>query len=250
MPARKAIARAKALCRCRRQAADGLVKRLVSTNLAAATLASRSHTKRRPRQSRRARLHTEAQFFAWLEGQRDGRYELVDGQPSAMRGTTQRHDLITTNLIMLLRNRLRGGPCRTGTSDIAIRIPNRNIRYPDVAVDCGRFEETERAAIAPTLVAEVLSRSIMGFDQTEKLEEYRTVETLRHILIIDPDQPPLRLHTRLEDGHWSSAPHEGLGTIVALSALAIALPLAELYEGLSFRPIPRLIPPPQADGLG
>ncbi|MFC7541505.1 hypothetical protein ACFQU2_21425 [Siccirubricoccus deserti] len=67
--------------------------------------------------------------------------------------------------------------------------------------------------------------------------------SLRHILMIDPEQPRLRLHTRGEDGHWTSAPHAGLETEVALPALGITLPLAELYEGLGFRPQPRLVLP-------
>jgi Uma2 family endonuclease len=185
---------------------------------------------------------TEEQFFAWGKGQ-EGRYELVDGQPRAMVGATQRHDRVTTNLLGMLYNRLRGSACRPGSSDTAIRIPNGNIRYPDVTVDCGRFEEMARAATEPTLVIEVLSPSIAIFDQTEKLEEYRTVPSLRHILMIDPEQPRLRLHTRGEDGHWTSAPHAGLDTEVALPVLGITLPLAELYEGLGFRPQPRLVLP-------
>ena len=185
---------------------------------------------------------SDAEFFAWLERQ-DRRHELVDGAPRAMVGATQRHDRIVTNLLIALGTRLRGSPCRTGTGDTAIRIPGGNIRYPDAAVDCGRFEETARVATEPTLVAEVLSPSTAAFDQTEKLEEYRSVPTLRHVLIIDPDQPRLRLHTRDADGHWRSEPFAGLDATVPIAALGLTLPLAELYEGLTFRPQPRLVPP-------
>jgi Uma2 family endonuclease len=185
---------------------------------------------------------TEGTFFAWLEGQ-ERRHELVDGAPRAMVGATQRHDRVVTNLLVALATRLRGSPCRTGTADTAIRIPNRNIRYPDAAVDCGRFDEAARVASEPTLVAEILSPSTADFDQHEKLEEYRTVPSLRHILIIDPDQPRLRLHSRSAEGHWESAPHAGLEAMVDLPALGITLPLAELYEGLTFRPLPRLVLP-------
>jgi len=193
---------------------------------------------------------TEAQFFDWLDRQHDARHELVDGQPRAMTGGTQQHSLAILNLAVALRGRLAGGPCRTGAGDLAVRIPNRNIRYPDVTVDCGPFQPTERVASAPVLVAEVLSRSTMDFDQTDKLDEYKTVATLRHILVIDTEQPRLRLHTRDAAGHWDSARHAGLETSVALPALEIALHLAELFEGLVFRPVPRLVPAPEEDGLG
>ena len=185
---------------------------------------------------------TEAEFFPWLERQ-DGRHELVDGMPRAMTGATQRHDFVTTSLLAALFTRLRGSGCRTGTSDTAIRIPNRNIRTPDAAVDCGRFDETARVATAPALVAEVLSPSTAEFDRFGKLEEYRSVRTLRHILLIDTEQPRVLLDTRDADGQWSSALLEGLAAEMPLTALGITLPLAELYEGLTFRGQLRLVLP-------
>ena len=200
-------------------------------------------------QAMQPRRWTEEEFFAWLERQ-ETKYELVDGQPvprrapdpvTGMVGATQRHDRVAVNLIVALAGRLRGSACRPGTSDTAIRIPGRNIRYPDVAVDCGRLQDSERTATEPVLVAEVLSPSTRDFDQTEKLEEYRTVPTLRHILVIDPMQPRLLLHTRGAEGHWSAERIAGLDAAAALPALGIELPLAELYEGLTFQPLPRVV---------
>jgi Uma2 family endonuclease len=192
---------------------------------------------------------TEAEFFAWLQTQ-ETRHELVDGEPRAMTGATQRHDRIVVNLLTALVGRLRGSRCRTGTGDTAIRIPGGNIRHTDAAVDCGRFEESARAATEPVLVAEVFSPSTADFDQTEKLEEYRSVPSLRHILVIDSGQPRLRLHTRGSDGHWTSVPQAGLEAEVVLSVLGIALPLAELYDGLTFRPRRRLVPTPEGPDEG
>jgi len=186
------------------------------------------------------RRWTETEFFAWLETQ-ETRFELVGGEPRAMVGATQQHDLIVINLLAMLRERLRGGPCRPGTGDTAIRIPGGNIRYPDASVDCGPFKRDDRTASEPRLVAEVLSPSTATFDQTEKLEEYRSVATLAHVLVIDPDAPRVRLHSRGADLVWGSAPYQGIDAVVPVTGLGISLPLAELYEGLSFRARPRLV---------
>ncbi|MBY0329686.1 MAG: Uma2 family endonuclease [Acetobacteraceae bacterium] len=191
---------------------------------------------------------TEAAFFAWAE-QQDIRHELVDGQPQAMVGATRRHDRIVANIIAALHGRLRGGRCVVNTADTAIRIPNGNIRYPDVSVDCGRFLDEDRAADAPVLVVEVLSRSTSAFDQSRKLEEYKSVPALLHVLIVDPNRPRVIAHRRGATG-WEAEFAEETTGAVRLDALDLSLGLAEVYEGLEFRPVPRLVPTPQADGLG
>lgn len=191
---------------------------------------------------------TEAQFFAWLELQ-ETRYELVDGQPQAMVGATRRHDRMVANTIAALGTRLRGGPRVVNTADTAIRIPNGNIRYPDVSVDCGRFLDQDRAADAPALVVEVLSPSTSAFDQSRKLEEYKSVAAIRHILIVDPNRPSIIAHERGAGG-WVSRFADGLDAVVGIAAIGISLPLSEVYEGLDFRPIPRLVPTPKEDGYG
>lgn len=190
----------------------------------------------------------EAAFFAWLDRQPEPRHELVDGQPRAMTGGTQQHALAIADVQAALRARLRGGPCRTVPNDLGIRIASGNVRYPDIVVDCGPYAPAERVASTPILAVEILSPSAQDFGQSEKLEEYKTVPSLRHILVIDPDQPRARLHSRDAAGHWSSTPHAGLEATIPIPALDLALPLAETHEGLTLRPQPRRIPPPGAAG--
>lgn len=203
---------------------------------------------------------TEAQFFAWAERQ-EIRYELVDGQPVpkryewvdgrvvAMVGTTRRHDRVTGNVFAALHGRLRGSGCVVNTADTAVRIANRNIRYPDVSVDCGRFLEQDRAADALVLVLEVLSPSTAAFDQTIKLEEYRSVPSIRHVAIVDPERGRVLLHTRESEG-WSFAVFDATAAAIPLPAIGIELPFAEMFDGVALRPMPRLVPTPQDDGLG
>ena len=177
----------------------------------------------------RHRPWTEDEFFRWLERQ-EGRYELVDGEPRAMTGATNRHNLVVTNLFRALDRRLRGGPCQPSPFNTAVRIPAGNIRYPDLLVDCGPFRPDDFAASEPVLVAEVLSPSTEVFDLTGKLEEYRTVPTLRHILLLDPKAPRARLHSRASEADpWSGRPLAGEAAEVALAVLGVAFPLGECY---------------------
>jgi len=186
-----------------------------------------------------ARMSADA-FLEWDLTAPDHRHELVDGVPRAMTGANQRHDQVVVNVLVALGARLRGGPCRPFTADVAVRIPNGDVRRPDVGVRCG--PDDERAAFAvPRMVVEVLSRSTQSVDRARELEEYKSVSGLDHILLIDPETPEVMLWTRDPSGAWGHAVMSGPEATLPLPALAAALRLADIYDGLAFRRPPRLV---------
>ncbi|MCQ8782305.1 Uma2 family endonuclease [Mangrovibrevibacter kandeliae] len=173
-------------------------------------------------------------FFRW-QTEQEGRYELVGGYPlKMMTGASQRHDVIVTNLLIALGNRLRGGRCRPFTADGSVETLPGQIRRPDVGVDCGRLDPDGFAATAPTVVFEVLSPSTRDFDRLRKVVEYKRVETMQHIVIIEPRQPLMTIWSRGPAGDWSPQSIMGLDGALDLPAIGIAIPLREIYDRLSF----------------
>src|SRR5271165_4234712 len=170
------------------------------------------------------RRMTAAEFFDW-EPRDDGRYELVDGVPVMMARAKRKHDRIVANAIRGLGKKLDGSRCIPFTSDIAVLIPNGNIRLPDAGVDCGRFDGDAMYADAPRLVIEVLSPSTREFDMFGKLDEYKTVESLIHIVLDDPDQPQAIHWWRAEDRGWRHQAHEGLGAEIGFSDIELVISL-------------------------
>ena len=184
------------------------------------------------------KLMTGDEFLTWCLDQ-EGKWELVNGHPveidvdpaSMMAGAAESHDRIVTNLIIALGARLRGGPCWPKTADQAARIPAGNIRRPDVTVDCGPRAPRSLESTAPSVFFEVLSASTRTFDQIKKPEEYKTVPTLKHFVLLDPNAPRVSIWTRV-DGGWSNAEVEGLEFEIALDGVGVSLPLAEIYDGV------------------
>src|SRR5487761_2458502 len=131
---------------------------------------------------------TVAEFLDWQQHQ-ELRHELVDGRPVAMAGARQRHDRITANALGELHGQLRGQPCRVFTADLGVVTPGGNVRRPDIGVQCGPFEDESMEASQPRLVAEVLSRSTRTLDQVGKLDEYKSIESIKTIVLIDPEAP-------------------------------------------------------------
>lgn len=171
---------------------------------------------------------TEAEFLAWEPGD-DGRYELVDGQPVAMTGARSKHDRVVVAALLSIGTQLRGKPCRPCTADIAVRIPNGNLRRPDLTVDCGRPDPDDMVAAAPTLVLEVLSPSTRQRDLLRKALEYKTVPTIAYILFVDPDETAAILHRREDGAMWSEHDLIGPDTPLDFPLIDVRLTLADLY---------------------
>jgi Uma2 family endonuclease len=184
---------------------------------------------------------TIAEFFEWQLRQTE-RYELVGGFPvRMMAGARNVHDDIVVNLIAELRNQLRGGPCRPFTGDGSLETIPGQIRRPDAGVDCGRRDPTGLMAVEPKMVAEVLSPTTRDFDAFEKLAEYRQVEGLEHILLIEPNAAEIVLWSRDEQHVWQRKPVRGLEEVIELPSLKLKLALSEIYDGVVFPSGPRVV---------
>lgn len=173
-------------------------------------------------------------FFDWQERQEE-RYELVGGFPlKMMTGASNRHDVIVVNILSELRSRLRGRHCRPFSADGSVETVSGQIRRPDAGVDCGPFDPHGLKAASPTAVFEVLSRSTEDFDRFRKIEEYKALASLRHIVFVEQDRPRLVAWSREAGTAWREAMLEGQDAVLALEALAIALPLSEIYDRIAF----------------
>ena len=187
------------------------------------------------------------EFLEWCLHQEE-RYELVDGVPRAMTGAKRQHDQILMNAHWLLVDRLRGHRCRPFSPDTAVRIPAGNTRRPDAGIDCGTFNPDETWANAPFLVMEILSPSTRAFDLFDKLDEYKTIPTLSHIVLIDPDIPEIRHWSRQPERSWSPVRLIGSDAVLEIPELPATFGLASFYEGVTFRQRPHLVRGDEASG--
>lgn len=182
-----------------------------------------------------------SEFFAWQERQPD-RYELVGGHPVRMMvGVTNTHDRIVVNLLLLIGSALRGSGCSPFTGESGMETYPGQIRRPDLGVDCGKPDPDGYVADKPRLVAEVMSPSTRDFDVISKLPEYQAVETLDTILYVETNWAEVTIWRRAPARGWTREYVLDDGA-VEVPGLDSRLPLADIYEGVSFPSGPRLIP--------
>ena len=175
------------------------------------------------------------EFLDW-QSRQDRNYELVDGIPilplKSMTGATQRHDRVTVNIMGQLYNTLRKGPCRPSTDDIALVTKKRNVRRPDITVQCAEADPKGMTSVEPRVVIEVLSPSTMNYDRVRKLDEYKGVPEVQAILLVDTETVRITIHLRSGDVGWTDREYVGLDAVIDLPMIGAALALADVYEGV------------------
>ncbi|MES1198774.1 MAG: Uma2 family endonuclease [Pseudomonadota bacterium] len=178
------------------------------------------------------RRWTLQEYLDWEEKQ-ETRNEFVDGRVRAMVGASRRHNRIGANVLSALVVALKGRKCQPFGEGMKIMIPNGNVRYGDVTVDCGPQNMDDIAASEPTVVVEVLSKSTAYVDQTDKLDDYQSIPSMRHILHLVQERPEAELWTR--DGEaWRRVALSGLEAEIDLTAIGVKLQLAVAYDGVPF----------------
>ena len=175
---------------------------------------------------------TAADFLAWDANQAT-RHEFVRGEVFAMAGAGERHVTVAGNVYVALRQHLAGTPCRTFITDMKLRVEAADAFFcPDVMVTCSARDATDpQVKREPVLLVEVLSPATAAFDRGDKFAAYRSLPSLREVLLIDCDLRRCDLFRRqaLDAGEaWvlhPSAPGEG----VELVSVGLQLPASSLW---------------------
>jgi hypothetical protein len=92
----------------------------------------------------------------------------------------------------------------------------------------------------------VLSPTTRDFDTIDKLDEYKTVQSIDRIVVIEPNAPEAIVWARGADRSWRRTVCRGLDQHIDMPEIGVTLPLKEIYDGVEFPVRPRLVPGDQA----
>lgn len=172
----------------------------------------------------------------YLEAERHSnvRHEYFDGQVVAMAGASRAHNLLVTNLIALLRPKVRGNGCDLFSSDMKVRIATRNrFFYPDLLLTCdSRDRENDYFVQYPKLIIEVLSESTEAFDRGSKFRDYGELMSLEQYVLVSQEERLVECFTRQEDGSWRLDRYVN-DDLLRLESLDFAIGLDAVYEDVA-----------------
>ncbi len=163
--------------------------------------------------------------------------ELFMGQASEM------HETLVGVLIWLFNNiYIDSSVHRVLGSNIKIVIPNQiGDVNADVSVvkDPVEYGATPGGNVStariknPEIVVEVLSKSTRVFDSIEKLGYYKLIPSLKHIFLVDQEQPFVSVYSRTNvPNEWLNHDYRSLDETVRLGDMA--LPMTAIYRKSPF----------------
>jgi Uma2 family endonuclease len=172
---------------------------------------------------------TTESFLAW-EDRQEGKHEFDGRNVVPMAGGSVAHQVLVFNLLVVLRRLLVGGPFRV-LHEMRARIGTK-VRYPDVVVCEGPLQQTTRTLTDAVALFEVLSEDTAVTDRVAKLNDYAALPSARCYVLLEQTAMAATLFQREPGGPWIASGHtEGA---IALPGLNVMLPLADVYQELTF----------------
>jgi Uma2 family endonuclease len=179
----------------------------------------------------RQRRMTVDQFLAWAEA-REGRYELFDGVVYTISPERAGHAEVKLAVAKVLGGAIARAEvaCWVLPDGMTVRVDRHTAHEPDALVYCGpKLPSSAVEVPEPVVVVEVLSPSTRHVDASAKLAGYFRLSSVRHYLIVDPEQRLVIHHARGEgDGIDTRVVRRGT---VRLDPPGIRLAVAKLFAG-------------------
>lgn len=159
-----------------------------------------------------------------------------------MSQATDIHEEMVINIALLLKLALRSNRhYRVLGSSVKIMVPDHEGDFnADVSVVNGpseygttaKGELTKMRIKNPEIVVEVLSKSTRKFDKGEKLDYYKRIPSLNHVLLVDQDKPFASVYSRTDvPDEWLNHDYRSLDAVVKLGDLE--MPMRDIYGELA-----------------
>jgi len=171
--------------------------------------------------------YTWQDYLAWPD---EERWEVIDGEAFNMTPSpTSRHQIVAGNFFSLLREKLKGGPCRAFIAPLDVYFDDSNFVQPDVLVVCDETKIEDRIHGAPDLIVEVLSPATSLKDKREKKNLYERFGVKEYV-IVHPDEMFVERYS-LAEGSFGEPDVLGAKEVLALRSLeALEIPLWDVFE--------------------
>ncbi len=171
-----------------------------------------------------------------LERESETKNEYYSGEIFAMSGACLNHNILTTNILANLHNKLKNSKCIPFGSDMRMYVSENGLfTYPDVSVFCSEmklYDDENDTALYPIVIFEVLSKATQDYDRGGKFKLYRDIGTLEDYVIVAQDSVSIEHYHKQPDSKWILEEFKNISDELILDSIKVSLKLSEIFEGV------------------
>jgi Uma2 family endonuclease len=186
--------------------------------------------------SKSEKIYTVEEYLNF-EQRGANRHEFHGGKILATASASRRHNLIGSNTIIALGSRLRGHKCEIYINGMRVKMSDFDYCYPDVIIVKGepKFEGNELDILLnPTIIVEILSRSTLYYDKTEKLESYLKMDSVREYLLVKEEEMRVEHYAKQNSKQYMFRIYTEAEEMIALESIGCKASLSEIYAQIQF----------------
>ncbi|GAB4194418.1 MAG: hypothetical protein OHK0057_33180 [Thermoflexibacter sp.] len=148
--------------------------------------------------------------------------------------SSKEHQIIAANLTLQIAKQLDEDKFRLRAESIEIAIPNQQkSRIPDISLSTKQeIFNSKNQLTNPIGLIEIWSPSIEKIDKTEKLEEYRSIDSLQEYVTFSQDEAKAEQYIKKNREKWENNLIEGLDKTVEMPSVNVKLMMNKIYEGI------------------
>jgi Uma2 family endonuclease len=178
-----------------------------------------------------------AEDYLKFERRDAGKQEYSNGNVLNSTGSSRRHNLIGSNTTIAIGSRVRGHKCEVYVNDMRVKLAPHNYCYPDVVVVNGdpKFEGKELDILLnPTVIVEIMSKSTLYHDKTEKLDRYLAMESVREIMLVKEEDMRVEHYHKQTINQWTYKIYGNREDVISIESINCKISLSEIYSQIKF----------------
>jgi Uma2 family endonuclease len=174
-----------------------------------------------------------------LEEKSEFKNEYIDGEIIPMTGGTTNHNEISGNFYLHFKLKMRNQNYKIYMGDVKLWLERYQIyTYPDIMVIQGEpiYQGTGTTQVTnPLMIVEVLSKSTINYDKTDKFRFYRSLPELKEYIMINQYEYFIEQFAKNAEGQWVLTEYESVNDILSLKSIDFQIPFNDIYEGVNFQ---------------
>ncbi|MCL1997072.1 MAG: Uma2 family endonuclease [Defluviitaleaceae bacterium] len=186
---------------------------------------------RQPKQQKQ----TYTDYASWKD---DGnRYELIDGVPHMMAAPNFSHQIVLSNLNIIIGSYLKGKNCIAVPSPLDVRLNYNDgddtVVQPDIAIICDKSKIAQEGIRGiPDMIVEIISPGSAKMDRIIKYKKYESAG-VKEYWIVNPTDQTVEAHT-LEKGIYRKNVYAKIGSVPITILDGFFVAIEDIFENIHY----------------